>query len=124
MTILLPALFGVLVAAAVYLLLSRHAVHLLLGLIILGNAANLAIFSAGRIDGTAPPLVPAGANALLAGAANPLPQALILTAIVISFGMVVFALALAWRAIVATGTADVDAMRVAEPVGATAEAGR
>lgn len=124
MTILLPALFGVLVAAAVYLLLSRHAVRLLLGLIVLGNAANLAIFAAGRVDGTAPPLVAAGADALAAGAANPLPQALILTAIVISFGMVVFALALAWRTIVATGTADVDAMRVAEPVGATAEGGR
>jgi multicomponent Na+:H+ antiporter subunit C len=124
MSLLLPALFGLLVAAAVYQLLSRHAVRLLLGLIILGNAANLAIFAAGRVDGTAPPLVLAGADTLAAGAANPLPQALILTAIVISFGMVVFALTLAWRTIVATGTVDVDAMRVAEPRSPDLETGR
>jgi multisubunit Na+/H+ antiporter MnhC subunit len=115
MTVLLSLLFGVLMASATWLLLSRHALRIMLGLIIMGNAANLAIFSGGRIDGRAPPLVAGDATVLADAASNPLPQALVLTAIVISFGLVVFGLTLAWRAIGATGTADVDAMRVAEP---------
>jgi len=115
MTVLLALLFGVLMASATWLLLSRHALRIMLGLIIMGNAANLAIFAGGRIDGREPPLVGADATALTAAASNPLPQALVLTAIVISFGLVVFGLTLAWRAVGATGTADVDAMRIAEP---------
>jgi multisubunit Na+/H+ antiporter MnhC subunit len=112
---LLSITFGVLLGASVYLMLSRSLVRVILGLIVLGNAANLSIFTAGRIFGTAPPLVPEGATALLDGAANPLPQALVLTAIVISFGLTAFVLVLAWATNATIRTVDVEQMRLAEP---------
>jgi len=117
MNLLLPILFGVLLGAAVYLLLARSMPRMILGLLLLGNAANLAIFAGGRILGTAPPLVAAGADALAVGAANPLPQALVLTAIVISLGLMAFALVLAWATHEATGELDAEALREAEPPG-------
>ena len=78
------------------------------------NAVNLAIFVAGRLSSNTPPLVPEGALGM-ATSANPLPQALILTAIVISFSLVAFTVVLFERAHRALGTLDPDAMREAEP---------
>jgi multicomponent Na+:H+ antiporter subunit C len=106
---------GVLVACAVYLILSRDLVRVMLGLTILANGANLLIFSAGRVMRNAPPLIPMDQTVPEAAVANPLPQALILTAIVISFSLTAFALVLTYRAYVAMRTIDVDAMRLAEP---------
>ena len=106
--------FGVMVSVAAYLLMSRNLLRSLLGLLVLGNAANLAIFIAGRMGSSIPPLVPEGALTI-AESANPLPQALILTAIVISFALVVFAAVLFQRAHESLGTLDADAMREAEP---------
>jgi len=111
----LAILAGVMAAASVYLLLSRHVVRMLLGLILLSNTANLLIFFSGRLGSTVPPLVPEGLPAPPAAVANPLPQALILTAIVISFGLLAFALVLVYRGYVELGTVDSDRMRVAEP---------
>jgi multicomponent Na+:H+ antiporter subunit C len=110
----MAVLCGLLVTLAVFLMLRRNLVRFLFGLIILSNAANLAIFTAGGLGPPRPPFVPAGAEAIVGDVANPLPQALILTAIVISFGLVSFALALALRAWRTLGTIDVDAMRLAE----------
>jgi multicomponent Na+:H+ antiporter subunit C len=110
----IPA-FGVMVAVAAYLLLSRNLLRMLLGLLVLSNAANLSFFIAGRLRSNQPPLVPEGQLAL-AVSANPLPQALILTAIVISFALVVYAMVLFQNAHRALGTMDTDAMRAAEPV--------
>lgn len=118
---LLALLFGVLLGASVYLMLSKSLIRVIIGLIVLGNAANLSIFTAGRIFGTAPPLVPDGATALLDGAANPLPQALVLTAIVISFGLTAFVLVLAWAANGQLRTLDTSRMRLAEPPGLPAQ---
>jgi multicomponent Na+:H+ antiporter subunit C len=106
--------FGVLVAVAAYLLMSRNLLRMLLGLLVLGNAANLGIFIAGRLGSTQPPIVPEG-QMTIALSANPLPQALILTAIVISFALVVFAMVLFQHAHRSLGTTDTDAMRAAEP---------
>ena len=106
--------FGVMMAVAAYLLMSRNVLRIVLGLLVLGNAANLSIFLAGRRDSRVPPLVPAGETAL-AGGANPLPQALILTAIVISFALVAFTVVLFQSAHRRLGTLDADAMREAEP---------
>ncbi|MCU0888445.1 MAG: NADH-quinone oxidoreductase subunit K [Rubritepida sp.] len=117
MEILLALLFGVLLAAAIYLLLARSLPRIILGLLLLGNAANIAILAAGRVRGTAPPLVTPGAEALAAGAANPLPQALVLTAIVISFGLTAFVIVLAWATWRAEHTLDGEALRRAEPPG-------
>jgi multicomponent Na+:H+ antiporter subunit C len=111
------ALIALFFAVAVYLFLSRHIVRILLGTVLLGNAVNLLIFTAGRLARETPPIVAAGAALPPAGAANPLPQALILTAIVISFSFFAFLLVLAWRAYEELGTDDTDAMRIAEPVG-------
>lgn len=105
---------GLLVAAAAYLLLARDLPRALLGFVLLGTSANLAIFASGRIGGMTPPLVEPGAAALVAGAANPLPQALVLTAIVIGFGLAAFALVLVMRAHAAFGTVAAEEMEEAE----------
>lgn len=106
--------FGVMAAVGVYLLLSRNVLRMTLGLLVLGNAANLSIFVAGRLGSNVPPLVPPG-EATIAVSANPLPQALILTAIVISFALVAFAVVLFERAHRRLGTLDTRAMNDAEP---------
>ena len=105
---------GVLVAAAAYLLLARDLPRALLGFVLLGTAVNLSIFAAGRIGTMVPPLVASGAAGLAPEAANPLPQALILTAIVIGFGLAVFALVLVMRAHAEFGSASAEDMDEAE----------
>lgn len=110
---------GVLLTASVYLMLSRSFVRIILGLAIISNAVNLLIFLMGRLVREVPPIIPAHDAVLGAGAANPLPQALILTAIVISFAFFAFALILAYRARQELSTIDTNAMRAAEPIGET-----
>jgi multicomponent Na+:H+ antiporter subunit C len=112
---LLAFVTGGMAAASVYMLLSRHVVRMLLGLILLSNTANLLIFFSGRPGSTLSPLVPEGLGAPTGPVANPVPQALILTAIVISFGLLAFALVLVYRGYLELGTVDSDRMRVAEP---------
>ena len=107
--------FGVMIAVAAYLLMSRNLLRMLLGLLLLGNAANLCIFVAGRLNSSQPPLVPDGQLTVMVSA-NPLPQALILTAIVISFALVVYTMVLFHHAHRRLGTMDTDAMRAAEPL--------
>ncbi|TPP10367.1 Na+/H+ antiporter subunit C [Rhizobium glycinendophyticum] len=107
---------GIFFAAAFYLMMSKHIIRVLLGVVLLGNAVNMLIFTAGRLTPAIPPIIPAGETVLPAGTANPLPQALILTAIVISFSFFCFLLVLTWRAYQDLGTDNTDDMRVAEPV--------
>jgi multicomponent Na+:H+ antiporter subunit C len=78
-------LVGIFFTVAVYLLLSKYVIRVLLGVAILGNAVNLLIFTGGRLTRGIPPVVPSQKDALVGPAANALPQALILTAIVIGF---------------------------------------
>jgi multicomponent Na+:H+ antiporter subunit C len=87
----------------------------MLGIAILGNAVNLLLFTAGRVTREVPPIIPAGADTLGMDAANPLPQALILTAIVISFSFLAFLLVLTYRAYQDLKTDNTGEMRVAEP---------
>ena len=115
MEALLAMAVGVLVAAAVYLMLARNLMRFLFGMVLLSNAANLTIFAAGRLTEGAPPIVPVGADAPVGVVANALPQALVLTAIVIGFGLFAFALVLLFRAYTTLGTLNADEMRVAEP---------
>ncbi|NLS02813.1 Na+/H+ antiporter subunit C [Rhizobium sp. P32RR-XVIII] len=112
---LFAILVGLFFSAAVYLLLSKFSIRIMLGIAILGNAVNLLLFTAGRVTREVPPIIPAGLDTLPAGAANPLPQALILTAIVISFSFLAFMLVLTYRAYQDLGTDNTDEMRVAEP---------
>lgn len=103
------------VTAGIYLALSRDVVRCVLGLAVLGSAANLVLFAAGRIGSAQPAVVPLGDQAL-AVAANPLPQALVLTAIVIGFALVCFSLVLVLRLIGEARTDDATTLRLAEPV--------
>jgi multicomponent Na+:H+ antiporter subunit C len=103
------------VTAGVYLMLSRDVLRCVLGLAVLGSGANLALFAAGRLGPEAPAVVPLG-EVVLREAANPLPQALVLTAIVIGFSLVCFSLVLVLRLIQRAGTDDAAALRHAEPV--------
>lgn len=112
---LLAIAIGVLVAASVYLMLSRHVLRFIFGLVLISNAANLTIFVSGRLTEGNPPLITAGEVAPDPGVANALPQALVLTAIVIGFGLFAFALILMFRAYTELGTLNSDEMRIAEP---------
>lgn len=105
---------GLFFAAAIYLMLSRHIVRILIGVALLGNAVNLLLFVAGRVTREVPPVITAG-DTLPASAANPLPQALILTAIVISFSFFAFLMVLGYRAWQALESDDTTGMRFAEP---------
>ena len=87
-------LVGVLFGCATYLILQRSFVKILFGFVVLSNAANLVVLGmSGRPDGRTAPIVlnPAAAHV------DPLPQALILTAIVIGFGMIAYLVLLLYR---------------------------
>ncbi|MEM8553598.1 MAG: Na+/H+ antiporter subunit C [Pseudomonadota bacterium] len=116
MEALLAITIGTLVAVAVYLMLSGTLLRYTFGLILISNAANLTIFVAGRLTEGSPPLIPEGSDFPAADAANALPQALVLTAIVIGFGLFAFAIVLVFRAWTSLGTLEPDEMRIAEPV--------
>jgi multicomponent Na+:H+ antiporter subunit C len=112
--VVMALLVGALYAAAFYLLLARSTVKLIFGLLLLGHAANLLIFAAGGLVRAKPAIVPRTAEVPLPGYADPIPQALILTAIVISFAVLAFAAVLVKRAYVETGTDDSEEMRTSE----------
>ncbi len=116
MTILLCWTAGGLVAISVYLMLSRQLMCWLFGIVILTSTVNLVIFIAGRLQTANPPFVPAHLLVPSQPVANPLPQALILTAIVISFGLLAFTLVLVRKVWQGFNTLDSDNLRLAEPV--------
>lgn len=115
MEIVLAIVVGLLAAAGAYMMMAGRLIAYLFGLIMISNAANIAIFAAGRLTYAEPPIVPEGEYTLATEAANALPQALILTAIVIGFGLLSFALALVFRTYFELGTTRMDDMREAEP---------
>jgi multicomponent Na+:H+ antiporter subunit C len=114
MTFLLAILVGVLYSAGIYMILRRSLVKVIIGLIFLGHAANLLIFAIGRVTKGIPAFVPKGSDTLVEPFADPLPQALILTAIVIGFGVQAFAIVLFKRAYQTVGTDDLDEMRTTD----------
>ncbi len=107
METLLAFAVGVMAAGSVYLMLQRQSGQVLFGLILLSNAANLLIFTAGGMTEGLPPSSRRARRACVA--TNPLPQALILTAIVIGFGLLAFALVLVYRGYQELGTDDTTA---------------
>lgn len=110
MQIILAILVGGLYAAGLYMMMRRSIFKLLLGLALLSHAANLLIFTAGGLTRGTPPLVPEGEQVPHAMSADPIPQALILTAIVISFGVLAFAIVLVSRVHQTFRTDDIDDM--------------
>jgi multicomponent Na+:H+ antiporter subunit C len=110
----LALVIGWLYAAGIYMILRRSLTKLIIGLGLLSHGANLLIFTAGGLTRAHPPIVRAGATRPADSSADPLPQALILTAIVISFGVTAFALVLFHRAYEAVGTDDLDNLKATD----------
>ena len=108
MEALLAIASGVLYATGIYLILRRRLAQLIIGLGLLSSGTNLLIFTAGGLTRARPPVIPDGASALVEPYADPVPQALVLTAIVIGFGLTAFSLVLADRVHDTVGTDDVD----------------
>ena len=107
--LLIASAVGVLVAGGVYLLLRARSFEVVLGLTLLSYATNLLIFAAGRPVIGKPPILAQGIPATLARHTDPLPQALVLTAIVIAFAMTAVTLVLAIRSRADNGDDHVDA---------------
>lgn len=110
MEIILAVVIGALYAASIYMMLRRSIVKLIIGLGLLGQASNLLIFTLGRLTREGPPLIPPREILLMGEYADPVPQALVLTAIVIGFGIQAFAVVLIKRVYQTTGTNDLDAL--------------
>ncbi len=108
MDVSLAIVVGVVVGGGLYLILQRNLLRFVFGFILLSGGVNLLIFTVGRVSRGAPPLVPEGAYAPTGEVANALPQALILTAIVIGFGLTAFTLVLLLRAYERLGTVRSD----------------
>ena len=104
MEALLAIAIGILSACGIFLMLRPRTFSLVLGLTLLSYAVNLFLFASGRLRMDAPPLIRDGANYT-----DPLPQALVLTAIVIGFGMTAYLVMLALRALAESGDDSVDA---------------
>lgn len=108
MEVVLSVAIGVLTASGVWLILRPRTFQVVLGLSLLSYAVNLFIYAMGRLRMDAPPIVKGGVPADPAHYADPLPQALVLTAIVISFAMTALLLVVLLAARGITGTDHVD----------------
>ena len=117
MLTVLPLVIGALYGMGLYMMLRRSMVKLIIGLALISHAANLLIFvaSAGRgLVRGGPPVIAAGETVARGAIADPVPQALILTAIVISFGVLAFALVLFHRTYESVGADDLDTLTTTE----------
>jgi multicomponent Na+:H+ antiporter subunit C len=106
MELLLAIVAGVLYASGLYLMLRRRLAQLIVGLGLLSNGSNILILAAAGVTRAKPPLVSAGTST--DQFADPVPQSLILTAIVIGFGVLAFSLVLAHRVHQSAGSDDID----------------
>ena len=106
MTLVVVAAVFLLTSAGVYLLLARRVFPTIVGLALLGHAINLTVLSAGRVHDAAPLLGPGGEVPL--GIADPVPQALVLTAIVISMAVTLYLVAIMAVTARRDGIADVE----------------
>lgn len=106
----LAILAGLITASGVYLLLRRSLVRVIIGIVLLGHAANLLLFVISGIFKANPPLIKAGSDTVSGVSADPVPQALILTAIVIGFGVQAFAIVLFKKAHEKLNTDSIDSL--------------
>ncbi len=104
MELLIALIIGVLTACGIYLSLRGRTFSVVLGLTFLSYAVNVFLLVMGRLTIGAPPIIADGITRY----ADPLPQALVLTAIVISFGMTAFVIVLALKAFSEMGSDHVD----------------
>ncbi|CAM5503887.1 MULTISPECIES: Na+/H+ antiporter subunit C [Thauera] len=111
MEFLVATAIGAMTAAGVYLVLRARTFPVIIGLTLLTYATNLFLFATGRLAVNLPPVISADAAAYT----DPLPQALVLTAIVISFGMTAVIVVMSLRAYLETGNDHVDLPGDASP---------
>ncbi len=116
MEILLAIITGFLYAAGIYLILRRSLVKLIIGLVLLGNGVNLLLFLTGGLSKGKPPIIPEDAKVISEIYSDPVPQALVLTAIVISFGLQSFAIILIKRAYKLLKTDDLDTLNETDSI--------
>jgi multicomponent K+:H+ antiporter subunit C len=121
MEALLALFIGVMAGAGVYLLLRARTFDVVLGMTLLSYAVNVFIFVTGRVAINKSPIIDGKRAASLAQYADPLPQALVLTAIVISFAMTALLLVIALRARAETESDHVDCEEPAAPSAAPGE---
>ncbi len=112
MELLLVLLVGIFYASGVFLMLRRSMVKLILGILLLGNGANILIFLMGGLTKGKPPILKGDESHFTDAYADPVPQALILTAIVISFAITSFAIILLKKVYATTGSDDLDSLNV------------
>ncbi|MAZ78103.1 MAG: cation:proton antiporter [Legionellaceae bacterium] len=115
MEVLLCWLVGILVAISIYLMLNRNLIRILFGIMIISTAINLLIFAVGRVTFVVPAFIEEGRDIAPKVFANAVPQALILTAIVIGFGVVTYTLILITKVWQDSDTMNIDEIRLAEP---------
>lgn len=108
MEIVLPILTGFLYAVGFYFLLHRSFIKLIIGIIIFAHASNLFVFVAGGIMRGGSPFINEGAQVVSSQTADPLPQAMILTAIVIGLGIQAFAIVLLKRVYYVVKSSDLE----------------
>ncbi|PXA04747.1 cation:proton antiporter [Coraliomargarita sinensis] len=111
MEALIAVLVGVLFAAGTYSLMRRSVVKLVIGVLLISQGANLLVFTVGGLLAGRPALVPSDGTVPPEPYGDPLPQAMVLTAIVIGFGLAAFLLALVARAQEAVGSDDINAYK-------------
>ena len=116
MELLLPFLIGILFSASLYLILHRHFFKLILGLILFGLATNLFLFVIGRLTRGGSAIISQDERVATEPFADPVPQALLLTAIVIGFGIQAFAIVLIKRVYQSFGTTDLDDMNTTDQI--------
>lgn len=116
MDIVLSILIGIVYAAGFYLMLHRSFVKIIIGMGILGHATNLFLFVISRITRANPALVAGGDQQPIPPFADPVPQALILTAIVIGFGIQAFAIVLLNRIHQTANTGDLDDLNTTDSI--------
>ncbi|HPS65254.1 MAG TPA: NADH-quinone oxidoreductase subunit K [Ignavibacteria bacterium] len=100
----------VLLTSGFYMILRRSLVKLIIGVALLSHAANLIIFTSATLTRFNPPLIPQNLGEVPAPYADPIPQALILTSIVISFALTAFSVILIKKIYLTTGSEDTDAV--------------
>ena len=119
MNLLLITAISISIGAGVLLLLSRDIFRIAIGLTVFGSAVNLVVFLGGRPGTLVPAVIEAGKTLLPQDAASPLPQALVLTAIVIAFALLCLGLVIGARVSRAHDEADLAELRASEPPHAT-----
>lgn len=114
MNLVLPFVVGALIAAGLYMMMRRSMIKLVIGLSLLSHATHLLIFTVAGLTREHSPLIGEHERQLTAPYADPLPQALVLTAIVINFGVLAYAIALIFRTYQETQVDDLDDLEIVE----------